>query len=142
MPKKVVEAEGKVRESVLAKATLEDLQDFSSYLNGKWKETFLPRVVRLWDVDVDEECERMAFNGPLLNINSLAAALGKEKDFSVAKDKMGGFDCLLIFYAGVAGDHPKKAAGVATADSVEISTLVPGPVRKKLFSMLPSHLVA
>jgi len=140
MPKKV-EAREKVRESVLAKATLDDLREFDDYLAGKWKETFMPRVVRLWEVSADEECERIAFNGPLLNVRSLAGALEREKGFRAARDAAGGSERVLIFYPGVEGDHPRKAAGVATTDSVEISTRVPASARKKLFYMLPRHLV-
>ncbi|MCX6767143.1 MAG: hypothetical protein NTY90_00210 [Candidatus Micrarchaeota archaeon] len=132
---------GKTRVQSINAATVQDAREFADYLAGNWTRTVPPRIVKSWEVDVDEECERLAFNGPLLNVKSLKEALERGYGLQSVPNKLWGADELLIFSHKIKGNHPRGSIGVATTESLELSTLLPGPVRKKVFASLADHLV-
>ncbi len=136
-----VRVEEKKRVPIITAATAQDIHEFRNYLAGNWTRTTPPRVVKSWEVSLDEECERIVFNGPLLNLRTLQEMLDKEKDFQAVRDKIGGEECVLVFHQRIKGMHPKQSVGMATVESIELSTLVPGPARKKIIATLPDHVV-
>lgn len=130
--------------SVVDEKTVCELKNFlSKEFNAFGKP---PAIVKRWNVDLDNEFEVLELAAPAIDLKRFAKAVDKTREAQSAAGclkKEGSAcaeECVLVFFKGFKGHYEKGASAIITRDVVEVSTVVPAALRKKLFRLLPECL--
>ncbi|HEV8289842.1 MAG TPA: hypothetical protein VGQ00_02730 [Candidatus Norongarragalinales archaeon] len=118
-----------------------DVRQLREYLKGNWGKTRIPKIVKRWDVNLDQDFETLELNGPIIDLHKLKKALDKQGIQTILTVDNKGATKLLLKFRKVQGSYEKNSAGIIFPDYVEMSMDVPALERKKVLRMLPDFLI-
>ncbi|MGC8851011.1 MAG: hypothetical protein ACP5O3_02145 [Candidatus Micrarchaeia archaeon] len=129
-------------------ASEKEVSELKKYLSGSWEKERLPSLLERWEIDLDEGAEDVEFTKPVIDLKKLKAALDKMREAQALDDVVKGLanqrlayePVVLVFFKGLKGQYPRGACGIANEQSIEISTIAPPALRRKVFKMLPEFL--